>query len=756
MRRSLVGLFIALFLSGCGGGALTGAQAPRSTPPSVAVSDDAFPNAVRDLLLSEAGSKEERARLKGVEERQMLRAEAQFKIHSPERGVLAVQGGLYLVRTGEIDSAVNANAAGALSGAVHELAGRGDEGGSQALYDLLFRVTTDSAARKDIQQHLDAIHAWKVSVGANLSPMQRAGAAENTAVQRSMLEPSEESRADAEKRIGEWVEAAIKWEKAARAHQIERSMQSEEDQLEAIRALNTGGSVLAVLHLRTGDVSGALSAIDDLRERGKTQGVEDQNGFTQPELLQALLDVDKSADAGHWLELLHALRPHPVHNDDGRGGARDEEMQADVDQPELLRAAAFGVAREAFRADPSMPESAGAVAIALQEYGMADASPAVLIDAVRAHADPRVIGESLTLSMQAIAHEVDAGNTDGARRAYKAAAPLIALAEQKEIQGKATPSAARIRAMMGEVELHDGNVADAKKLFEAAVAEEPSGGIFAALARIDRAAGNIPAANDHLKQALAASDSAKDSALRGEILLMQSDIAREGGDMNAAKSFLTDALKGLAKARTGQEGEGLARIERMLARVLDRFGAAKQARSALDRALAAAPRDKDEMSATLGIAVAAALVHNDVESARAGLHRGASSDLTDEDLVYLALWARATEKQMKVTTDGDADKVFASIADDGRWIGRLCAFASGKIKADDLVKSAKTPAQKTEAAFYVGLDRRAAGDVAGAQTLFKQALSSGGVDLMEVGLARDILEGPNAFVTGPVPDVGLP
>jgi cellulose synthase operon protein C len=387
---------------------------------------------------------------------------------------------------------------------------------------------------------------------------------------------------------------------------------------------------------------------------------------------------------------------------------------------------------------------------------MADASPAVLVDAVRAHADPRVVGESITLTMQAIAHEVDAGNTDGARRAYRAAAPLVALAEQKEMLGKVTPSAARLRAMMGEVEVHDGNVADAKKLFEAAVAEEPSGGILTALARIDRATGNLPSASDRLKQALAASDSAKDSALRGEILLMQSDLAREAGDMNTARSLLVDALKGLVKARTGTEGEGLARIERMMARVLDRFGAAKQARSALDRALQASPRDKDELSATLSIVVAQALVRNDIESARAGLHRGASSDLTDEDLVYLALWARATEKQMKVTTDGDADKVFASVADDGRWIGRLSAFGAGKIKADDLNKSAKTPAQKTEAAFYIALDRRAAGDVGGSQTLFKQALASGGVDLMEVGLARDILAGPKAYVTGPVPDVGAP
>jgi alkanesulfonate monooxygenase SsuD/methylene tetrahydromethanopterin reductase-like flavin-dependent oxidoreductase (luciferase family) len=215
-------------------------------------------------------------------------------------------------------------------------------------------------------------------------------------------------------------------------------------------------------------------------------------------------------------------------------------------------------------------------------------------------------------------------------------------------------------------------------------------------------------------------------------------------------------LKGLSAARSTPDPEGKARVERMIARVLDRFGAAKQARQALDRALEAAPRDKDEVGATLGISVAQALVHNDVESARAGLHRGASSDLSDEDLIYLALWTRAVEKQMKVTSDGDADKVFASIADDGRWIGRLSAFGAGKIKESDLVGSAKTAAQKTEAYFYTALDHRAAGDVAGSQALLAKTVASGGVDLMEVGLARELLAGPRGYVTGPVPDVGLP
>src|SRR5205807_589052 len=52
----------------------------------------------------------------------------------------------------------------------------------------------------------------------------------------------------------------------------------------------------------------------------------------------------------------------------------------------------------------------------------------------------------------------------------------------------------------------------------------------------------------------------------------------------------------------------------------------------------------------------------------------------------------------------------SSDLDDGRWIGKLAQVGLGKLKADDLATLAKTPSQKTEAIFYIAMDRRAAGD----------------------------------------------
>ncbi|MEO6419522.1 MAG: hypothetical protein ABIP39_08965, partial [Polyangiaceae bacterium] len=435
-------------------------------------------------------------------------------------------------------------------------------------------------------------------------------------------------------------------------------------------------------------------------------------------------------------------------------GAPDEE---NMDDHELIRAAAFGVALEAYRLDPSLPEAAGAVAAGLQEYGMAEASPAILLQAARAHDDPRTMGGVLAIAIHAMAMEVEAQDADAARRAYNASLPLLALADAPALAGKVQPSSAQVRAMMGEIELREGRITQARELLKKASQTEKSGAVLSTLARIERYEGQLPAAVAHLKESLQAPDVAKDAPLRAEILLTLSDIAREGGDAASARASLADALKDLAHARTGlADADERARVERVLAKVLDRFGAEKPAQKALERAFDAAPRDKGQTSATLGIMVGRALLRGDLPSGRDGLKRAVAADLEEDDLIYLALWVRFLEKQAHATTDGGSERVFSSILDDGRWIGRLAAFGGGRIKADELVSSAKTPAQKTEALFYAALDRRASGDARGAESTLKQVLTAGGVDLMEVSLTRDMLDGPRIQVTGPVPEVGLP
>lgn len=743
MRKALLTVLSSL-LVGCGGGGLPAGEHPghgeRSTAPNVAVSEDGFASAVRDLLASEPGSPERGARLAGIEARQMSRASARFKAHSVDGGLAAVTGGLYLLHTRELKpTMLSSSWRDALVPAARELAARGDEGRARAVYEILLRVSAD-AEKREIQRHLDALASWTKDTAASAGPVQSAGALETMAVARRLLEPSEVALEDANSRTRQWVEKALELLVKARA---ERTRPPREEGLEVGRALQSGGTTLAAIYLRDGDARGALKAVDPLRSQSSE--------LVRHDLVQALeAAVDKPKDAQRWLDLLHALRPAQ-----GDGAPGEEE---NMDDRELIRAAAFGVAMEAYRLDPSLPEAAGAVAAGLQEYGMAEASPAILLQAARAHDDPRTISGVLAIAIHAMGLEVEAQDASAARRAYAAALPLLALADAPALAGKLQPSSAQVRAMMGEIELREGRIAQASVLLNQASQTEKSGAVLSTLARIERYEGRIPAAVAHLKESLLAPDVAKDAPLRAEILLTLSDIARQGGDAAAARASLADALKDLARARSGPpaDSDERARLERVLAKVLDRFGAEKPAQKALERAFDAAPRDKGQASATLGIMVGRALLRGDLLSGRDGLKRAVAADLEEEDLIYLALWVRFIEKQVHATTDGGSERVFASIVDDGRWIGRLAAFGGGRIKADELVSSAKTPAQKTEALFYAALDRRASGDARGAESTLKQVLTAGGVDLMEVALTRDMLDGPRIHVTGPMPEVGLP
>src|SRR5262249_45187700 len=159
----------------------------------------------------------------------------------------------------------------------------------------------------------------------------------------------------------------------------------------------------------------------------------------------------------------------------------------------------------------------------------------------------------------------------------------------------------------------------------------------------------------------------KDAALRAEVLLVMSDITREGGDATGARKPLADALKDLAKARSGADADDKARVERLISRVLDRFGAAKSAEKALERALEAAPRDKRQAAATIGQIVGRAFVRGDLVAARDGLARGLAADLGREDIVYYALWVRILEKQQRAATDGTAERVLLQADSDPRW-----------------------------------------------------------------------------------------
>ncbi len=733
MRRLASLIFVAMTIAACGpargryGHPVHSAE--RATVAGTEVSDEAFAGAVRDLLASEPGSKERALRLQGVVGRQMTRVASRFKSKERERAVSSFAGAMYLVHAGELtNEMLGSRGYEALRSASDEFSRRGDEGRARASYEMLNRVAPP-AEKTDIKAHLDAIGAWtRDTAGGGV--MQTAGALEAAAVQRHLLEPSKEARDEAVAKTMDFIDkaAAVRTARRARGTQVSR-----EEGLEAVRALETGATVLAAIHLRNADAQGALTATEKVKE------------VARPELLRALEAVVEKPESDKWLDLARMLRPPPRQQH-----SEEEDFGRDA---ELLRVASFASAAEAYRLDATSPEPAAFVAAMLVDLGMGEAAPAVLIDAVKAQKDPRIVGLALAITMQAMGRALESDEPDSVRRTFRAAQPILLAGDTAK---KVQPGPARVYGMMGEIELREGRLEDSRKLLTAATDREKTGNVLLSLARLDWHDGQAKTAEARIKEALAADDVAKDPALRGEVLLLQSDITREAGDATGARKPLEGALRDLAKARGAAEGDDRARIERLLARALDRFGAGTSANKALERALEAAPRDKRQAAATIGQIVGRAFVKNDLAGARDGLGRGLSAELPREDIVYYAIWVRVLERQMKSTGESTAEKVLAEASTDPRWIGRVAAFGAGKLKAAELVAAAQTPTQKTEALFYTAMDKRIAGDAKGADDALKQVVSSPGLDLMEVALARELLSGARAQIGGPVPEVGLP
>ena len=698
-------------------------------PANVAVSEDAFADAVRALIEASPGSSERAARLAGVEARQMQRAVSRFKRKESLLGLASVVGGLQLVRKGELNPAILGPAAPeALRGAARELSARGDEGRAQAIFEIWSRLAAP-ADKAEIQSHLDALALWMKDAVGRGGPMQSAGALENAAVSRRLLEPSEQALQSATERASEWIDRAFALRAAS--DRSRKAAPSREDVGEALRALQNGAIVLAAIHLRDVDAKGALAAI----EKAQAEDLAPEG------LLEALKAAGSRPSAESWLGVLRALRSKR----DAQGG---EEAG---DGEDIVRAAYYAVAFEAFRLDPTEIDSAAAVSAALDEYGMADASPLVLVDAVKAHPSPRNVSGALQITRHAMEEAAQAGEPDGALRAFHAAQGLLDVAADTSLAGKIKPRAAQVRADMGDILVREGRLADARAIYLQSMKEEKSGRVLLQLARIDRHDKRTQEALGELRDALGAEDAMSDVALRGEILLETSDLSRQQGDARAARTPLTEALRELSKARNAPDPDDRARVERTLSRVLDRFGATQPAQRALDRAFDAAPRNKQQAAATVGLIVARAFVNGDLAAAREGLQRGLAADLEDEDLVYYALWVRLLERQRHAPADAACDRIFSRALDDAGWIGKLASFGAGLAKADALVAGAKTPAEKTEALFYSAMDRRAAGDAQGANKGLLQVLDAGGIDLMEVAIARDLLDGPRAKVGGPVP-----
>ncbi len=176
------------------------------------------------------------------------------------------------------------------------------------------------------------------------------------------------------------------------------------------------------------------------------------------------------------------------------------------------------------------------------------------------------------------------------------------------------------------------------------------------------------------------------------------------------------------------------------------YGERAAADRATERAFEASGADGRQLSATIFDASRRALVTGNLQAGRKSTLRALEASLPADEMVYVALWLLLLERKSGVPSDGTVEEALASFDDANGWYSKLRSWARGKLDDAGLVNAAQSRVEKTEALFYVSMNRYVRGDKSAAADL-KKVADSEAYDLFEVGIARDVLatERPTPF-----------
>ncbi|HLV65401.1 MAG TPA: tetratricopeptide repeat protein [Polyangiaceae bacterium] len=726
VRSSLLAVAFAASSLGCGGGSPPTARDPSAAGAAVplrplSVSEADFAERTYQLLLDPEPSGERQNLLAGVVRRQLARAEARFSHGSEAAGLRALLGAFLLVRNGEFHPELVRGTEKTLWSGAREVSRLGHEGYALALYSLLLRQLEEGAARAEVQEHLDAIEEFSRATRGG-GPLEAASSEARVALQRALLEPTDAALTDARERLIAWVRGALE------ANSSEQAMRTEFDQdetYEAYRALRGGTIALVALYLRHGDAAGALSALQQ----------SELERLFPPELAEQLERAAEDRDADAWVQLFRLFE-----------SAAESGSSLAVIDPQPMAAAAFGSALELYRTQPGALEAAMPLAAQLVKYGMAEVASVVLTQTITEKSPAAHVGVALAMVLNSMVAEDAEGQLDGARRTFVGAERLLALAEGPSFRGKVSPSAARVRYVMAALEARHGDLTRALPLVKQVLAVEPSADALMLLTSIQRQQGQFDAARATLDKVIGIAKKNQDLALETDAMIQKFEILRDAGQSEQAGIALEAALvKAVEAQRQGRPGPSQARVERLLARVLEQYDNQPGVRRATQRAYAAANGDVRQLAATVLDVSRRAFTQGDLQAARAAAQRAIEASLGPDEIVYVALWLQLLERRLKVPSDGTVEEAYATIEEASGWPAKLRAWARGKLSDVDLHAVARDEAERTEARFYTALAKLPPG-APEARVALREIATSGAVDLMEVTIARDLLAPPTTYV----------
>lgn len=685
------------------------AQGPVALEP-LRVEDADFARSLHQVLAQGERSEARRKLALGVAKRQLVHAGERFRRGADQRAMSSLLGGFYLLRTGELSPRLfDAETGAALDAAIERLSARGDDGRARVL--LLARAESLGPEQKATRmQHVAELDRWTEEVRGT-KPIERAGEHQRSSLSRSLLDDA--AIAETLEHTSRWIDLAIEHNVAFRQT---GKRPSPEEQLESVRALETGALSVVALMLRWGDLDGAVRSVDQSSARRTID----------PEFYAVLRRAIATDDGDALRALYVALR-------DQSSGRIGGDLGMD---PLLYEAAAFGLLVEAYRRDTSHLETTIELSRALVRLGLCEAVPLVLEGALGAARGPEELGLVLETMARAVDADTAVGDGSAAARTIAASAGLLARAQELSRAAPGGPSVADLRYRMGSAAVRSGKLEVARPLLEQALAEQPSSGGRMVLAMIERQAGRSERALELL--AATARDPRADALERAEAELVAYELRRDREEPALADEAALEALAQASRAvRSSPTVVYRLRALRTLGRVLAVMGATELSAEAHDRALDEARAERALLGTTTLHAVASALLRSNPAAAKRALARANGEGAPEEDLVYAALWVGFLEAGTKGRGDETAARVLESAAQGGAWTSRLAAWRLGRLGDEQLRAAANTEALEVEAAFYVAMAKRARGENADAE--LRAVAASPALDLMEVQLARDLL-----------------
>lgn len=676
------------------------------------MTDETFSAAAADVLRKREATPERLNALAGVVRYELTRGGMLLDNGHDEIGLDAVEGALYMVRSGEFHPSMIEGEVPALSAAANAVARKGAEGRALALYSMLERVLPPGPEKTEVEAHIAAIAAWEDKTRSK-GALQSAGGDERSAMARSLWDPSPDTVKAARAAATEWIDRAIRFSK----EQTPPSDDFERDEaIEAYRAIRTGAMAIAALYLRNGNPAGALEALESPRV----------SRVVSPHLHDALRRAAEDDDPEAWLELFSTY---------DRLGTSDSDI---VLEPELAQAAAWGSAVELCRAEPGTMRGVMPIATLLMRHGMAEIAPVLFAPIVEKHPEVETASWALGYTLEALMAYDSIGDLAAARRTFRQAVPLLSFVAKSQVAKDVTPTVPRIEYAMGALEARAGELLAARPLVEAALKAEPTLPGLELMGAIDRQRGDEGAALKAFEAVAKIATESSDPGTVADARLTMFEIYQDLGNVQEASRSLETALhRALDAQKLAHTAPEQASAERILARVLERYGSAEGARRATQRAYEASRGDLRQMTATVLEAARRGLIRGDLPATREAARHAIDANLAPDDLVYVALWLRLLEHKLKVSSDGTVEEAFAKIDEEDGWAARLRSWGAGRLSDDQLLSAARSRVEQTEANFYVAMAEYAMNDARGAERLERVAKSEA-IELVEVGIARDL------------------